>query len=378
MIRVLHVIYWFRTGGVETQLLRILRSYDRNRFHMDTCVTASEPGYLADFARESGAEILSCPRSPNLLSFSQRMFHLLKSRRYDVVHSHAESWSGAILRGAYLAGVPVRIAHARYMLAEGSEVADSLPKKAARAVVVSWGRHWVQRYATRVLAVSEAAMDARWPRWKRNRDRYGVWTAGVDTHAFHPDGDQSSADPRIPTIICVASFRPVKRQDLLLRIFKIVLADIPTARLLLVGTGICKERCEELARELGISDRVEFCGLRSDVSQLLNESDVFCSCSEAEGLPNALLEAQAAGLPVVASDIAPHREVMASTNHGFLFSPSQLDKAARDIVTLLRDESAAKSAGAAGRAHVCRHFSQDVKMTELQDLYERWVAESRR
>jgi glycosyltransferase EpsF len=80
---------------------------------MDACVIGSEAGYLAEEARSYGAEILFCPKSPNLLSFSRLFFHMLKNRSYDVVHSHGEAWSGATLRGAARAGVPVRIAHMR-------------------------------------------------------------------------------------------------------------------------------------------------------------------------------------------------------------------------------------------------------------------------
>ncbi|MFH0822040.1 MAG: glycosyltransferase [Pseudomonadota bacterium] len=371
LIRVLHVITWFRRGGVETQLLNMLSAYDRSRFQMDACVIGPEAGYLADRARELGASILSCRRSPDLWSFSRRFARLLKGRVYHVVHSHAEAWSGATLRGAYMAGVPVRIAHARYMLPEGSEAGSGILIKAARKLVVDWGRFWVNRYATRIMAVSEAVMDARWPQWRSDKEKYVVWTGGVDPVRFSPDGKGRRPGP--PAVINVGSFRPAKRQEFMLQIFRQLLTRVTEAILLMVGAGQGEESCRVLADRLGLSERVRFLGLRDDIPELLRSADVLLSCSEAEGLPNALIEAQAVGLPVVATDIPPHREVLARELHPFLFSSEDLNGAACSLERLLNDPGLIESLSKAVRLHVINHWDSRVKLEELLDWYETWL-----
>ena len=100
-IKVLHVVDRLQTGGVETQLIRILKGYDRSRFHMDVCLIGKDPGDLVDEAKALGASVFSCHKSPYLYGFSRRLSRLLLSNRYDIVHSHFEIWSGPILKAAY-------------------------------------------------------------------------------------------------------------------------------------------------------------------------------------------------------------------------------------------------------------------------------------
>jgi glycosyltransferase involved in cell wall biosynthesis len=374
-IRVLHVLNWFRQGGLETQVLRILRCYDRQHFHMDACVIGAEAGYLAEEARSYGAEILSCPKSPNLFSFSRLFFHMLRNRTYDVVHSHGEAWSGATLRGAARAGVPVRIAHMRDMGYVGAEADKNALIKAARVVVTGWGRHWVRRHATHVVAVSQATLDERWPEWRRRSDRFLVWTAGVDTQRFSavPNGKSSVT---APVIICVGNFfLRSKRQDLAVRVLASVRRTVPEARLVFVGTGTHESACRHLAQGLGVSEAVDFLGPRdrTEIPVLLRSARVFLYCSESEGLPNVLLEAQATGLPVVATDIPAHREVLSPALHPYLFNPGELDQAATRIAQILTESDLAQALGGAGRAYVTKHYNSSSCLKALEDYYVSWL-----
>jgi len=376
VIRVLHVIHWFRRGGIETQLLRIFSEYDRNRFHMDACVMGSDPGDLAEEAKSSGAEVLVCRRSANLLDFSRRFENLVKTKNYQVVHCHGEAWSGPILRGAFRAGVPVRISHARSSLAEGMEVGRNPLMRAARAVVVGWGRHWANRYATHGCAVSRSAMEARWPEWLSNPKRCVVWTGGVDLNRFGLADWHRTKDPAGQIIICVASLRPVKRHDLLLRIFAEVVRKVPLARLVLVGEGRYRARYRRLADRLGVAPAVDFLGQRDDVPELLRSAKVYVSCSEVEGLSNSLLEAQATGLGIVASDIPGNREALAREYHPFMFSLDTPEKAVPAIVRMLSDDSLVERLGRAGREHACRFYDSREKLEELQEYYVSWLKET--
>ncbi len=365
---------------METQVLHILRAYDRTRFHMDACVIGAEPGYLVEEAKSYGAEILVCPKSPNLFAFSRNFYRMLIGKGYDVVHSHGEAWSGATLRGAVHAGVPVRIAHMRDMGNVGSEVGSDYETallKAGRTVVTRWGRHWVRCHATHVMGVSQAALDERWPEWRSRSDRFLVWTAGVDTERFSAayNGERHAAI-FVPVIICVGNFfLRSKRQDMALRIFSAVRALVPQARLVFVGTGTHEPACRRLANELGISDAVDFHGPRSrtDIPELLRSARVFLHCSESEGLPNVLLEAQAAGLPVVATNIAAHREVLSPVLHPYLFDRDNRDDAARKITTILTNPDLSNRLGIAGKAYVSQRYNASSCLKLLENLYVSWV-----
>ena len=374
--RVLHIINWFRRGGVETQLLQILRDYDRSRFHMDVCCFGTEIGNLAPEAKDLGAEVLHCPKTFNLFSFSKRFFELIEERKYDVVHCHSEAWSGPILRAAKDTDVPIRIAHIRSSLPQGFTIQNPI-LKLGRNTVVAWGHYWLLKYATHILGVSAAALDARFPQWK-HEDRFSLWSLGVDTQKFTPTDAQLMASGKNPVLISVGSFIPQRRQDLVLQIYALVLEIIPEAKLVFVGEGERLDSCKALAKRLGVYDRVDFLGLREDIPDLLHEAGIFVSCSEAEGLPNVLLEAQASGLPVVASDIPPHREALHDTAHRFLFPHDDIQGAADNIAKVLDDPGLSDELCGAGRQFVVEYYDAKKNLKKLEEMYLRWVSERRR
>jgi len=372
MIRVLHVLNGFHAGGVETQLLRILRGYDRSRFHMDACVIGDDPGPIAEEARKHGATILFCRKSPDLMGFCRRFSRLLHGKNYDIVHSHFEAWSGALLRGARMAGVPVRIAQLHGIRPWPAEESDPISVRAARAVVSVWGRYWLCCHATHLLAVSRAVMEKRRLICRRGGLVRLIWTGGVDTDRFSPTNPLSRREPRQPTILWVGALRPIKRIDLHLRVLKRVRRELPEVRLVLAGQGKQEPELRGLARQLGVADAVDFLGLRQDVPDLLRSGTVFLSCSEAEGLPTVLLEAQAAGVPVVARDIAPNREALCEAFHPFLFRGDAVDEAAIQVIRVLTDQRLRDTLSIMGRDFAVNNFCASAQIVILEGYYESW------
>lgn len=377
MIRVLHVVNGFHPGGVETQLLHVLSGYDRTRFRMDACVIGGEPGELADEAISRGAEILSCRKSADLRSFSRRFAEVIRGRAYAIVHSHFEAWSGAILRGASLAGVQVRVAQLHGIRPWPSEEQDTFVVRAARYVVLQWGRYWLCRYATHLLAVSQAVAERRRLSCRGHAPGCILWTGGVDTQKFSPHADSSNQRLHAPTVVWVGALRPVKRVDLALHIFRLVRDAVPDARFLIVGGGTHAKPLREMAAEMGLTESALFLGARRDIPEILRSATVFLSCSEAEGLPTVLLEAQAAGVPVVASAIDPHREALAEEMHRHLFSHDEPGRAAQSIIAILQDPNERALLSREARCFVERRYRADVQLRALEDLYGQWVESAR-
>lgn len=375
MIGVLHVINWFRRGGVEMQLLQILEKYDRSRFLMDVCCIGDEEGYLADEARQYGAKIIMCRKSPNMAAFASRFQNKIQNANYDIVHAQLGAWSGPLLRGASRAGAPVRIAHYHSSASIGRGLGESLPQSIARNIVDTWGAYWIRKYATNVLGVSQTALDARYPEWRTDSEKCMVWTAGVDTEKFKPRGEKQFS--AVPRLVYVSSFQDIKRQDLAITILGKVREKYPQARLKLVGEGATKKYCEDFAAKNNLADSVDFTGLRNDIPEILNTSDIFISCSELEGLPSVVLEAQAAGLPVIATDIPQHREALAPELRPFLFKHNEIDLAAYNIIKIFGDSKLYADLSLKSREYVLKYFSVYHTLDRLQSLYCKWV-ESRK
>lgn len=194
-----------------------------------------------------------------------------------------------------------------------------------------------------------------------DRDRFVRVRNGVDLARFSPEGKKAELPPELglvpgaPLVLAVGRLDLQKRLDVLLRAFARVQERFPAARLALAGEGPLAAELRDLARSLGLESRVAFLGTRTDVPDLLRAASVFVLASESEGLSNALLEALASGVPVVASAIAANREVVADGREGLLVPVADADGLARAIERVLGDPALAASLAAAGRARALEH-----------------------
>lgn len=308
-IRVLHILGSLNRGGVETWLMHILRAVDHNRVKMDFLVHAEHPGAFDEEAKRLGAKIIVCPRPSRTFSYRRNLLNLIRSHGpYDVIHSHVAHYSGYILRAvAQGTNCERRIAHSH----TDTSTLDQRAGWIRKAYLVLMKR-WITAYATDGLGCSERAMSSLFGAdWMHGKKRL-VLPCGIDVSPFKQDANRKATLAELKlnensiVIGHVGSFRQEKNHDQVLAVFAESLKSMPRAVLLLVGDGPERRRIEEQARTLGIRDRVHFGGARDDVAQLMiSAMDVFLFPSKREGMPLVLIEAQAAGLPCVVSDVIP-------------------------------------------------------------------------
>ncbi len=299
--RILHVFGSLQRGGAEMRTLEVLRLLDRDRFDFAMVALSGQRGELAPVAEADGIDIEVCALGRG---FGRRFTGLLQRLDVDVLHSHVHYASGYLLWLAKRAGLQRRIAHFRNT-SDGQ--GNGLRRRAQRAVM----RRLIEWYATDILAVSEGTMAEAWsPEWTLD-PRCRVIFNGLDTSRFEapvaPDDVRREFGwaAGVPFFINVASFQPAKNQIRVVEVFQAIAERNPEARLLLVGREVNGYQASVRAavNRLGLDDKVVFAGERSDVPRLLKAADVLLFPSRWEGLPGAVLESCAAGLPVVASDI---------------------------------------------------------------------------
>ena len=304
-IRVLQVVRAVPGGGAEAWLLKVTKQIDRERFKFDFCALWPPSASFRDEAEEMGGRVILCPFSTNLATFPLRFRRILRTGRYDIVHSHVGWPSGVVLRQADLAGVPKRIAH--------SHNSDDLnPRTRLRNAWRAAMRAWIGKHATAGLACSAAAAKFLFgPQWKSD-PRTRVLHCGINLEPFRAAPSRQEARNELgipvgaPVVGHVGLFEPRKNQAFLLQVAREVLKARPDVRFLMVGDGPARPKIEAMAREFGIEKNVVFTGQRSDVPRLmLAAMDVFALPSLEEGLAIVLTEAQAAGLRSVASDAIP-------------------------------------------------------------------------
>lgn len=307
MIKILHIFGRMLRGGAEMRTLELMRAVDHDQFRFYFCTLSGLSGTLDDEIRALGGDVYPCPLG---WQFPGRFRQLLEEGNFGVVHSHVHYFSGFILRQAAYAGVPVRIAHFRNMYDDHS---NNLRRRIQRSIM----RHWIDHYATDILAVSEGAMDWSWkPSW-RDDPRCRVIYNGLDTTAFAKPTERDGVihEFGLPTTstlyIHVGRMDTQKNHLRLISIFNEIYRCQPMARLLLVGRGgnEIERRLREQIHELNLTYAVVFAGERSDVPRLLKAADVMIFPSLFEGLPGAVLEACAAGTPVLASNLPGVKEI---------------------------------------------------------------------
>ncbi|MET7360444.1 glycosyltransferase [Streptomyces sp. NPDC005562] len=205
------------------------------------------------------------------------------------------------------------------------------------------------RWTTRIVCVSEA----EWVTGRRAGvdGAYTVIPNGVDTDRFAPAGPGETSGARVPLVVCVGRLCRQKGQDVLLHAWPTVAAQVPEARLVLVGDGPDAERLRERA-----GPRVAFAGEAADAAPWYRAADVVVLPSRWEGMALAPLEAMACARPVVITDVDGARESLPAAHRPHALVPPE-DPAAlsRALIALLRDENLRDSLGQRGRQHVLDH-----------------------
>ena len=307
-IRILHVVGSMNRGGIETWLMHILRNINRDRFQMDFLVHTTEPCSYDEEILALGSKIIPCLNQPQPWIYASNFKKILKNNGpYDIVHSHVHHYSGLTLFLAKQAGVPVRIAHS-HNNTSSAEAQAGWKRKLYLALM----EKSIARYATLGLGAShEAAIDLFGMTWK-NDSRWQILYYGLDLTPFRMQIDKAAlrAEFNIPAdafvIGHVGRFEAQKNHQFILQIATEIVKQEPKMRLFLVGVGPLREEVEQNVARLGLKDHVVFAGVRSDVPQLmLSIMDVFLFPSLFEGLGLVLIEAQAAGLVSVLSDVVP-------------------------------------------------------------------------
>jgi glycosyltransferase involved in cell wall biosynthesis len=234
-------------------------------------------------------------------------------------------------------------------------------------------KNWIRRYATCGLAASRiAAIELFGDRWEADR-RFKVLHYGIGLESFqniiHPEKvrEELAIPVGAPVVGHVGSFIPRKNHKFILDIAQAVFRTRPEVRFLFVGDGTVRPEIEARAKAMGISESVHFCGIRTDVPRLMRCMNALVMPSLWEGLPMTLIEAQAAGLPCIASDsitqeakILPGRLTLLSLSTG----PAEW---AEQIITALDGGTIDERTALKAIAH--SDFSIERSTTSLSQVY---------
>lgn len=295
-------------------------------------------------------------------------------RTYDLVHFHGASLPLLVAQPwARLLGKPVLAKVAA--VGQGVEAGDLAGRYGPLGDLLARRLRAVDVYVATTGEI-EAALAAEGHRWIERIPNF------VDTERFRPPGPGRRARLRAelgfanrPVVLFSGRLTPRKEVDTLLRAFARVPARQGAAPLLVIlGDGPLRARLEGLARARGLTNRVRFVGFRPRPWRWLAAADVFVLPSSVEGLPNALLEAMACGLPCVATALGGAREVLGE--RGLLVPVGDEAALVASLSELTADPARREALGRAAAERIARDFSLRAVAPRYLDLYRRLLARS--
>jgi glycosyltransferase involved in cell wall biosynthesis len=233
------------------------------------------------------------------------------------------------------------------------------------------------RLSTRIVLVAKA-LRARFDRIAGGDEKFITIYNGLDVknfrapEAFPPAARMPEDTVRPVTIVSTGRIEPQKGQKDLVDACSL-LTDRIGLRLILVGEIVDKEyarACEEMAKERGMQDRVTLTGYREDIAEILQDADIFVLASTGEAFSRAVIEAMAAGKPVVATDVGGTKEAVEDGVTGFLVPPGKRETMAERIYVLAADESLRQRFGSDARKRVEDLFTIEKNVQKTERLYD--------
>jgi len=355
----------FMRGGTERQFARMATNLDREEFDVHVCCLRRD-GPLAEDIESAGMRISEFPLTSlhnfgTLRQFT-RLTKYLRNARIQIIHAFGFYADIFAVPAARMAGVPIILASRRELLNLRSPWQQRAVKFACRI-------------STDVVVNSRAAAADVLDGGLASADRLHlipncITVPAVENAVVRKERRaQLGIDGEAPLVGTACVLRPEKDLETFLRACRLVRESVAGARFVIIGDGPRRKELEGLTEKLALRDAVLFLGARDDVQQLLPMMDVFVLTSRTESFPNAILEAMAARLPVVATNVGGIPEVVQDGETGFLVAPGEAAEIAKRTIELLRDEDARRAMGNRALERVREQYSVERISGKLQELY---------
>ncbi len=369
-VRVLHLLVNFESGGTERQAVELLKRIDPDRYDVRLAVLRNR-GPLYE---EIEAQYPNIPEFPltsfydaNFVRQWRRLRALLKQERIEILHAH--DFYSDMLGVVAARSVGTKVIASQRNLQQSDRRSHQL------------GQRFISAVAHRLLVNSNAIRQHLMTSWKTPSDKIVVVRNGLRDFSElscgqwqRPTHDELCRELGIEKesklIGAVANLRPVKGHRYLIEAAALVIRQIPNAHFVLIGEGELRDEIEARAQRLGIAKHVHLMGYRADAPKLQTAFDLSVLSSLHEGLPNSVMEAMAAGVPVVATSVGGVPELIIHDETGYLAHPADAQDLALQITTALTNERESAALAARGHHYVTTKFGMQRMINEVENLYD--------
>jgi len=348
-------------GGGQLSLFYLVINLDKKVFHSH--VALPDEGSFAERLRGHGigVTVLNLPRLLNiniLRSFRTlyKLFRLCASHEIDIIHTDGP-------RNTFYAGIIAKIKRIPLVWHVRVSTRDRYDR--------------ILYFLSSSIILVSNALRIRFD-WVSSSDKFITVYNGVDLSGLKTKNQDSNIRRQYGIkengllIAAIARIEPLKGQRYLIQACGKLRDDLDDIRILLIGQIADQgyyEECMNLARELGVENRLIFAGHQNNVNQFLNEIDVFVLPSLSEGFPRSVLEAMGAGKPVIVTDVGGCREAIEDGISGFIISPGNSEYLADMIHVLGTDDERRFKIGQAARTRAEKMFSIEQNVDRTEQLY---------
>ncbi|HCA45963.1 MAG TPA: hypothetical protein DEP45_01030 [Armatimonadetes bacterium] len=366
-------------GGTRQYLSDLCLGLPAERFEQTAVVSALRaPEFGADIERlrEAGVRVeivqmvREVSRAEDLRAYRE-LLAFFRANPFDIIHTHS-SKAGILGRvAAWRSGNSALRVHSPHAFA----FEMNLP--ASRRRLFAAAERFAGRLTDLLICTCEGERETALRHHIVPPSKAAVVRTGVDLRAFHPQAnahrirEELGLPQRHRIVGTVGAVVEQKGHRTLVEAARIVLDEMPHTTFVIVGSGVQRHELEARAAELGLGRRFRFLGQREDVSRLLATFDLFVMPSLWEGMPYALVEAMAVGVPVVGSDIPGIRDVVQPHSTGRLCGAGDAAALAAAIREALTDEGASSRMAQAAREVVMREHSRERMVSAIAGCYER-------
>jgi len=357
-----------RIGGAERQTIQLALGLRERGWLVSVVALSGTGGNEAAELTDSDIRFLSLGMRKGLADPRGwiRFHRWLRRQRPDVVHAH-------LPHAAWLArwsriGTPMQV------------LVDTLHSSSTGTLGRRLGYRWSNWLPDKVTAVSRAVAEAHLPARMTTAEKLVVVANGVDIRQWRPDANVRTNVRRELALgdeflwLAAGRLDPVKDYPTLLK----AMVNVPkAAHLIIAGSGQLESELRRLSTDLGLDSRVRFLGFAPNVCRLMQAADAFVLSSRWEGLPMALLEAAACGLPAVATNVPGTREAVVDGETGFLSAAGSAEALQGGMTRMMRlTPQERRDLGEQARDLVVERFSLDKVLDRWEQLYANLLREN--
>ena len=363
--KILHITFDMRIGGAERVIYNLVENTDRSKYETSILCIDQPIGPFGSRLREIGYEIDMLNRKPgfDLGLVRQVRAHILQ-KGIDVVHCHQYTpYVYGLLASAFSGKRVIFTEHGRFYPDQ---------RKTKRILL----NPIFARFTDHIVAISEATRNAlvefeNFPKKKIRVIYNGIKDVGGLSSGKPDQREKLGIAGNAFVLGTVARLDSIKNQKMMIKALKMIQSEFPNTFLVIVGDGPERKNLKELAAKLKLEGSVIFTGFREDTNSFYNIMDVFLLTSYSEGTAMTLLEAMAAKLPCIVTDVGGNPEIVKAEETGFIIPSDNEEALAEKILILQKNIGLRADMGKAGRKRFEERFTVRSMVRDYEQLYDK-------